>query len=131
MKMGRLLGASGLLAVLSATTANAQQLTPPTRDEIDRSVPSIDKDRPRLKIDDNIERSVVASHWPVPDDFDATQRLIGGVFRGEGGEDGGALSTSLRLAQEKLMDDPITSHPYYWAAFVVLGDGSKPLLSEE
>lgn len=79
-------------------------------------------------------RSVVASHWPVPDDFDATERLIGGMFRGEGGEgseEGGALSTSLRLAQEKLMDDPITSHPYYWAAFVVLGDGSKPLLSEE
>lgn len=76
-------------------------------------------------------RSVVASHWPVPDDFDATERLIGGMFRGDGGEDGGALATSLRLAQQKLMDDPITSHPYYWAAFVVLGDGSKPLLTEE
>ncbi|MEH6757282.1 MAG: CHAT domain-containing tetratricopeptide repeat protein [Parasphingorhabdus sp.] len=73
-------------------------------------------------------RSVVASHWPVPDDFDATQRLIGGMF---GAENGMPLASSLRLAQEKLMNDPRTSHPYYWAAFVVLGDGAKPLLTEE
>ena len=73
-------------------------------------------------------RSVVASHWPVPDDFDATERLIGGMF---GAEKDMPLATSLRLAQQKLMDDPITSHPYYWAAFVVLGDGAKAFLTEE
>ena len=27
------------------------------------------------------------------------------------------------------MDDPQTSHPFYWAAFIILGDGAKPLVS--
>jgi hypothetical protein len=35
---------------------------------------------------------------------------------------------ALEQAQEKLMDDPRTSHPFYWAAFIILGDGSKPLI---
>ncbi len=26
------------------------------------------------------------------------------------------------------MDDPRTSHPFYWAAFIILGDGAKPLI---
>ena len=26
------------------------------------------------------------------------------------------------------MDDPKTSHPFYWAAFIILGDGAKPLV---
>lgn len=70
-------------------------------------------------------RSVVASHWPVPDDFDATKRLISGLF---GAKPGTPIAGSLRDAQAGLMDDPLTSHPYYWAAFVVLGDGDKPLV---
>lgn len=72
-------------------------------------------------------RSVVASHWPVPDDFEATQRLIGGMFSAEPET---SLATSLRMAQEELMADPVTSHPYYWAAFIILGDGTKPLLPD-
>ena len=28
------------------------------------------------------------------------------------------------------MDDPRTSHPFYWAAFIILGDGAKPLVPE-
>ena len=71
-------------------------------------------------------RSVIASHWPVPDDFDATKRLIGGVIESAPGQ---ALSDALSNAQGKLMDDPNTSHPFYWAAFIVLGDGAKPLVS--
>lgn len=70
-------------------------------------------------------RSVIASHWPVPDDFDATKRLIGGVIDSTPGE---PLATALAGAQEKLMDDPNTSHPFYWAAFIILGDGAKPLV---
>ena len=27
------------------------------------------------------------------------------------------------------MDDPNTSHPFYWAAFIIVGDGAKPLVS--
>jgi CHAT domain-containing protein len=70
-------------------------------------------------------RSVVASHWQVPDEFDATKRLIGGMVNASPGE---PLALALEHAQEKLMDDPKTSHPFYWAAFIILGDGSKPLV---
>ena len=70
-------------------------------------------------------RSVVASHWPVPDTYDATKRLSGGMM---GAQPGQPLAGALEAAQEKLMDDPQTSHPYYWAAFIILGDGAKPLI---
>ncbi|HTH27945.1 MAG TPA: CHAT domain-containing protein [Sphingobium sp.] len=70
-------------------------------------------------------RSVIASHWPVPDDYDATKKLIGGLFTGKPGESIGGL---LDKAQVRLMNDRETSHPFYWAAFVILGDGEKPLL---
>jgi hypothetical protein len=70
-------------------------------------------------------RSVVASHWPVPDTYDATKRLVGGLV---GAQPGQPLAQALEQAQEKLMDDPRTSHPFYWAAFIILGDGSKPLI---
>jgi CHAT domain-containing protein len=70
-------------------------------------------------------RSVVASHWPVPDDYDATKRLVGGLV---GALPGQPLALALEQAQEKLMDDPKTSHPFYWAAFIILGDGAKPLI---
>lgn len=71
-------------------------------------------------------RAVMASHWPVPDDFDATQRLMTEMFRrGEGQTVGNALQQSRQL----LMDDAATSHPFYWAAFAVVGDATRPLLS--
>jgi CHAT domain-containing protein len=70
-------------------------------------------------------RSVVASHWPVPDDYDATKRLVGGLV---GAQPGQPLAAALEQAQEGLMDDPRTSHPFYWAAFIILGDGAKPLI---
>lgn len=65
-------------------------------------------------------RTVLASHWPVPDDFDATKRLIGGLFEESNAETAGAL----RQSQLALMDDLETSHPFYWSAFAVVGDGS-------
>ena len=71
-------------------------------------------------------RSVIASHWPVPDNYDATKRLISGVVEAKPGQ---ALADALEGAQRGLMDDPDTSHPFYWAAFIILGDGAKPLVS--
>ena len=71
-------------------------------------------------------RSVVASHWPVPDEFDATKRLISGLLGAKPGE---PLAQALGEAQRGLMDDPRTSHPFYWAAFIILGDGAKPLVA--
>ncbi len=70
-------------------------------------------------------RSVVASHWPVPDDYDATKRLVSGLLGATPGE---PLGMALEKAQEGLMNDKRTSHPFYWAAFIILGDGAKPLV---
>lgn len=70
-------------------------------------------------------RIVVASHWPVPDDFNATERLISGLFTAPQGT---GTAEALRLAQRRLMDDPATSHPYYWSGFAVVGDGSAPVI---
>lgn len=65
-------------------------------------------------------RTVLASHWPVPDQYDATKRLISGLFEEGKPETAGAL----RASQVELMDDPNTSHPFYWSAFAVVGDGT-------
>ena len=70
-------------------------------------------------------RSVIASHWPAPDDFDATKRLIGGLFAARQGE---SIADALWTSEMQLMDDKRTSHPYYWAGFAIIGDGGQPLL---
>ena len=70
-------------------------------------------------------RSVLASHWPAPDSFRATERLIGGLFDAKPGT---ASAEALRIAQNKLMDEADTSHPYYWAGFALIGDGAQPVL---
>ena len=66
-------------------------------------------------------RTIVASHWPVPDDYNATQRLITGLLDTEGASTAG----SLRQSQIALMDEADTSHPFYWSAFAVVGDGAS------
>ena len=72
-------------------------------------------------------RSVLASHWPAPDDFRATERLINGLFSDGRGQ---SITEALRQSQLELMDDPITSHPYYWSGFALIGDGARPFLPE-
>ncbi len=69
-------------------------------------------------------RTIVASHWPVPDDYGATGRLISGFFDAAPGV---ATAEALRRAQIALMDDAETSHPFYWSAFAVVGDGAAAL----
>ncbi|MEO5706162.1 MAG: CHAT domain-containing tetratricopeptide repeat protein [Alteraurantiacibacter sp.] len=69
-------------------------------------------------------RTVVASHWPVPDDYNATGRLIGGFFEAAPGV---ATAEALRRAQIALMDEAETSHPFYWSAFAIVGDGAAAL----
>ena len=68
---------------------------------------------------------MIASHWPAPDDFNATKRLIGGLFAAKPGE---SVADALWTAQVTLMDDEQTSHPYYWAGFAIIGDGGQALL---
>jgi len=70
-------------------------------------------------------RMVVASHWPVPDDFNATERLISGLFTAPPGT---GTAGALRRAQRALMDEAATSHPYYWSGFAVVGDGAAPVI---
>ena len=70
-------------------------------------------------------RLVIASHWPVPDDYNATQRLISGLFSAPPGT---ATVTALRMSQRQLMDDANTSHPFYWSAFAAVGDGEIPVI---
>jgi CHAT domain-containing protein len=70
-------------------------------------------------------RMVIASHWPVPDDYNATERLIGGLFEAPPGT---STAGALRLAQQALMGEIDTSHPYYWAGFAVVGDGAAPVI---
>jgi len=72
-------------------------------------------------------RIIVASHWPVPDDYDATERLVSGLFKAPPGT---GTAAALRQAQRALMDDRDTSHPYYWSGFAVVGDGSAPVIRQ-
>src|SRR5206468_12353976 len=63
-------------------------------------------------------RLVIASHWPVPDDYNATQRLITGLFSAPAGT---PTVAALRMSEQQLMDDEKTSHPFYWSAFAEIG----------
>jgi len=68
-------------------------------------------------------RQVIASHWPAPDDYNATRRLFTSFYRS--GE--ASIGDALKAAQRELMDDPDTSHPFYWAGFAVVGDAGRPV----
>ncbi|NBC33244.1 MAG: CHAT domain-containing protein [Alphaproteobacteria bacterium] len=69
-------------------------------------------------------RSLLASHWHVPDRPTAT--LLAGLFR-EGVAGGRSTAEALRQSQLRLIDDPATAHPYNWAGFTLVGDGGRQL----
>lgn len=71
-------------------------------------------------------RSVIASHWPAPDEYHATERLITGLFTA--GPDM-PVAEALHRAERTLMDEAATSHPFYWSGFAVIGDGARPLVA--
>jgi CHAT domain-containing protein len=64
--------------------------------------------------------SVVASLWRVDDR--ATERFMRVFYEGLAG--GATVSGALSGAQRALVADPATSAPFYWAGFVVAGDGA-------
>lgn len=66
-------------------------------------------------------RTLVASHWQVPSA--ATVGLMVGMFQRLGASD--AAADALRQSQLALIARPATAHPFYWAAFTVLGDGDR------
>ncbi len=78
-------------------------------------------------------RAVLTTHWAIPDSFrardgrviEASTRLISQMFQaGQSGPMGGAL----REAQVGMMSGIDTSHPYFWGAFMLVGDGARPML---
>jgi CHAT domain-containing protein len=66
-------------------------------------------------------RTLVASHWQVPSS--ATARLMTGMFTAVGADHQG-VAAAMRQSQLALMDQAATAHPFYWAAFTVIGDGA-------
>lgn len=68
-------------------------------------------------------RTLVASHWQVPSL--ATVRLMTGLFDRAGPQLSGGIAESLRQAQLAVAADAAAAHPYYWAAFTVIGDGGR------
>ena len=70
-------------------------------------------------------RAVMATYWNVPassetDDLMRTFYSYGQSL---------SMGRSLRAAQGLLIREPQYSHPYYWGAYVLIGDGSKTMLS--
>lgn len=66
-------------------------------------------------------RSLIVSHWSV--DSVATVRLMTGMFSAASPTKAGALTQ----AQVALQQSSQWSHPYFWAPFTIVGDGSRPL----
>jgi CHAT domain-containing protein len=65
-------------------------------------------------------RNLVVTHWQIPET--SNQLVMTKVFRPGSGDQAEAL----RRAQLTLMDDKAYSHPFYWAAFSLVGDGARP-----
>ncbi len=68
-------------------------------------------------------RSLVASHWEVPSA--ATAGLMVGMFKHLTAAPAEGTAEALRQAQLSLMDRQETAHPFFWAAFTVIGDGGR------
>jgi CHAT domain-containing protein len=66
---------------------------------------------------------VVASLWPVDDRVTTIlmERFYEGLSRGND------PATALAVAQTAVQSRPATAHPFHWAGFVVVGDGTGPV----
>jgi CHAT domain-containing protein/tetratricopeptide (TPR) repeat protein len=64
--------------------------------------------------------AVVATLWPVDDRVtaDLIERFYSGLAEGN------TVIAALRSAQLAMRDDEKTRHPFYWAGFIVVGDGT-------
>lgn len=68
-------------------------------------------------------RRLVVSHWQVPSR--ATAELMSSMFEALGAEFSTGPAHGLRVAQLKLINAETSAHPFFWAAFVVVGDGQS------
>ena len=66
-------------------------------------------------------RSILASNWEVPSV--QTVQLMTGLFERLGPNLNSGIAESLRQSQLALTTNPATAHPFFWAAFTLIGDG--------
>jgi tetratricopeptide (TPR) repeat protein len=69
--------------------------------------------------------SVLSTLWYVSDG--ATERFMSLFYHHLVRERSVTLSTALATVQRRFIDDPATSHPFYWAAFKLTGSDNNPL----
>jgi CHAT domain-containing protein len=70
-------------------------------------------------------RSIVASQWKVADQSTAT--LMAAFHRSL--RQGLSKDEALRQAMAQVRQNPATSHPYYWAPFILVGDSDNLALA--
>ena len=70
-------------------------------------------------------RSVLATFWSVPA-IPQSDELMAAFYRTGRSA---SMSGALKAAQATLINQPRFSHPYFWGAYFLVGDGSKPMLS--
>lgn len=68
--------------------------------------------------------SVLATHWKIDA---ATSSLQTQKLLSEAAGSGAPLSVALAQAQKEMYDAAETAHPFYWAGFVLIGDGGARL----
>ncbi len=66
-------------------------------------------------------RNMLVSHWQVPSA--ATTALMSGLFTTMAAPGATGAADALRASQLRLIANPQTAHPFFWAAFVLMGDG--------
>src|ERR1700730_10230763 len=69
-------------------------------------------------------RSVLASHWAVASR--ATVALTTGAFDALAKDASLGRAEALRRSALKLAGEKDTGHPFFWAPFVLVGDGGAP-----
>ncbi len=67
-------------------------------------------------------RNLLVTHWQVPSQ--QTVALTTGMFERLGGDLKKGITLALRDSQMALAAVPATSHPFFWGAFVLQGDGA-------
>lgn len=70
-------------------------------------------------------RAVLSTYWPISDAGES-EALIRDFYAAARTD---TIETALQTAQLRLMTSEQSSHPLYWGAFFLVGDGQKPLLT--
>lgn len=70
-------------------------------------------------------RALLATHWPVSDDI--TAQMIQTFYTEL--QDGKTMQAALRTAQKQVRNNPDTSDPVFWGAFIIAGDASQKLIN--